>query len=279
MSRSSADKVPESQKAEAHTIFQRIALANAILSDPVRRKRYDTTGSTSDSLVDSEGFNWTEYYREAYADAISTDAINKFAAKYKGSDEEKDDLLVAYEKYKGDMDAVYESVMLSNVLEDDERFRGIIDAAIESGDVKAFKKYTGESAAKREARIAEARGEAGEAEEYAKELGVHDKLFGGDKKDKGKGKGKAKGKAKSNGEDALAALIMGRQKERGDAFLDQLAEKYGAGQSSKKAKKGKHLMEDEPDEAAFQAAAARLGPGKKKASEDAAPKASKRSKH
>lgn len=181
---------------------------------------------------------------------------------------------MAYEKYKGDMDAVYETVMLSNVLEDDERFRGIINAAIESGDVKAFKKYTGESAAKRRARIAEARGEAGEAEEYAKELGVHDKLFGEDKK----GKAKAKGKAKSNGEDALAALITGRQKERGDAFLDQLAEKYGAGASSKKTKKGKQVMEDEPDEAAFQAAAARLGSGKKKASEDAAPKASKRSK-
>lgn len=271
------DKVPESQKAEAHTTFQRIALANAVLSDPARRKRYDTTGSTSESLVDSDGFNWTEYYREAYADAISTDAINKFAAKYKGSDEEKDDLLVAYEKYKGDMDAVYETVMLSNVLEDDERFRRIIDTAIESGDVKAFKKYTGESAAKREARAAEARGEAGEAEEYAKELGVHEKLFGGEDK-KGKGKGKGKGKAKSNDEDALAALIMGRQKERGDAFLDQLAEKYGAGGGSKKSKKGKQVMDDEPDEAAFQAAAARLGSGKKKASEDAAPKASKRSK-
>lgn len=183
-------------------------------------------------------------------------------------------MLLAYEKYKGNMDAVYETVMLSNVLDDDERFRGIIDTAIESGDVKAFKKYTGESAVKRAARLAEARGEATEAEEYAKDLGVHDKLFGGDKK----GKGKAKGKAKASGEDALAALITGRQKERGDAFLDQLAEKYGAGAGSKKSKKGKQVMEDEPDEAAFQEAAARLGRGKKKASEDAAPKASKRSK-
>lgn len=189
-------------------------------------------------------------------------------------------MLVAYEKHKGNMDAVYETVMLSNVLEDDERFRGIIDAAIESGDVKAFKKYIGESEAKRAARMAEARGEAGEAEEYARELGVHDKLFGGEKgAPKGKAKGKAKGKgAKDNSEDALAALITSRQKERGDAFLDQLAEKYGASAGSKKAKKGKQAMDNEPDEEAFQAAAARLGSGKKKASEDAAPKASKRSK-
>lgn len=179
------------------------------------------------------------------------------------------------------MDAVYETVMLSNVLDDDERFRGIIDAAIARGEVKAFKKYTGESEAKRAARVASARGEAGEAEDYARELGVHDKLFGGDKKGKGNAvKGKGKGKAKANGEDALAALIAGRQKERGDAFLDQLAEKYGAGAGagSKKAKKGRQVVDDEPDEEAFQAAAARLGTGKKKASEDAAPKASKRTK-
>lgn len=210
---------------------------------------------------------------------MTPDAIEAFAQQYKGSDEEKDDVLIAYEKAKGNMDVVYECVMLSNVLEDDERFRGYIDAAIAAGDVKAFKKYTGESAAKRAARVEEARGEAGEAEEYAKELGVHDKLFGAGGAAKGKGKGKSK-KGKGNGEDALAALIMGRQKERGDAFLDQLAEKYGAGASSKKGKKGKQQAvedDEEPDEAAFQAAAARLGK-KNKAGEDAAPKASKRSK-
>lgn len=248
-----------------------------MLSDPARRKRYDATGSTSESLVDGDGFNWTEYYREAYADAISPDAIQKFAEKYKGSDEERDDVLVAYEKYKGRMDALYETVMLSNVLEDDERFRAIIDQAIESGDVKKFKAYTGESAERREARVRTAREEAGEAEEYAKELGVHNKLFGDKKKGPG-AKGKGKGKGKENSEDALAALIRGRQKERSDTFLDGLAEKYGAGKGSSKKKKKMTVPEDddEPDEEAFQAAAARLG--KKKASEDAAPKASKRAK-
>lgn len=209
---------------------------------------------------------------------MTSDAIEAFSQQYKGSDEEKDDVLIAYEKAKGDMDVVYECVMLSNVLQDDERFRRYIDAAIAAGDVKAFKKYTKESAAKKAARVEDAKGEAGEAEEYAKELGVHDKLFGSGGAAKGKGKGKGKSKGKESGEDALAAIIMGRQKERGDAFLDQLAEKYGAGASSKKGKKGKQAVQDheEPDEEAFQAAAARLG--KKKASEDVAPKASKRSK-
>lgn len=268
------DKVPENQKDEATTAFQSIAFAYAILSDPARRKRYDATGSTSESIVDSEGFNWSEYYREQFAEAISEDAINKFAAKYKGSDEEKDDLLVAYEQYRGKMDGIYESVMLSDVLVDDERFRRIIDEAIESGDVQAFKAYTKETAKSKQARVKAAQGEALEAEDYAKELGVHDKLFG-DKKGGAKGRGKAKGK--ENSEDALAALISSRQKDRGEDFFDHLAEKYGGG-SAKKSSRGKKkkIVEEGPDEAAFQAAASRLG--KNKASEDPAPKATKKSR-
>lgn len=269
------DKVPKDQKEEATTAFQSIAFAYAILSDPARRKRYDATGSTSESIIDSEGFNWSDFYREQFAEAISEDAINKFAAKYKGSDEEKDDILVAYEQHRGDMDGIYETVMLSDVLVDDERFRRIIDEAIESGDVEAYKAYTKESARSKHARVKAAQGEAREAEDYAKELGVHDKLFGDKKGAKGKGKGKSKGK--ENAEDALAALISSRQKDRGEDFFDHLAEKYGGGSGKKSAKgKKKKAVEEEPDEAAFQAAAARLG--KKKASEDPAPKPSKKSR-
>lgn len=170
------------------------------------------------------------------------------------------------------MDGIYETVMLSDVLTDDERFRRIIDEAIESGDVKAYKAYAKESARSKQARVKAAQGESREAEDYAKELGVHDKLFG-DKKGGAKGKGK-QAKGKENPEDALAALISSRQKDRGEDFFDHLAEKYGAKKSAKGKKK--KAVEDEPDEVAFQAAAARLG--KKKASEDPAPKAAKRSR-
>lgn len=272
--RTHPDKVPEDQKDEATSAFQSIAFAYAILSDPARRKRYDATGSTSESIVDSEGFNWSDFYREQFQEAISEDAINKFAAKYKGSDEEKDDILVAYDKYKGDMDSIYETVMLSDVLVDDERFRRVIDEAIESGDVKAHKAYTKESARSKQARVKAAQGESREAEDYAKELGVHDKLFGDRKKGPGaKGKGR-QAKGKENPEDALAALISSRQKDRGEDFFDHLADKYGAKKPAKGKKK--KAVEEEPDEAAFQAAAARLG--KKKASEDPAPRAAKKSR-
>ncbi|KAL7938459.1 hypothetical protein V8C35DRAFT_275718 [Trichoderma chlorosporum] len=260
------DKVSESQKEKAHETFQSIAFAYAVLSDPARRKRYDTTGSTSESIVDSEGFDWSDYYREQYKDAISEDAIKKFAEKYKRSDEEKDDLLVAYEECEGDMDQVYERVMLSDVVEDDERFRKIIDEAIETGDVPSFPAYKKENKRKRAARAKAAKAEEAEAEELAKELGVHDKIFGG------KAKGK---KGKGSSENDLAALIQQRQKDRAGDFFSHLEEKYGAKSTAGKKGKGKGKKravdedeEEEPSEEAFQAAAARLKKAKTSSKEE-----------
>ncbi|KAI1813463.1 DnaJ domain-containing protein [Poronia punctata] len=250
------DKVAEDKKKEAHEKFQSIAFAYAVLSDPARRKRYDETGSTSESIVDSDGFSWSDFYREQFRDAISNDAIEKFAAAYKGSDEERDDILVAYEEHEGNMDGIYETVMLSDVLKDDERFRKIIDDAIASKDVPAFKAYTKESKKSKQARIKAAKDEGAEAEEYAKELGVHDKLFG----NKG---GNKKGKKKGSPEDDLAALIQRNQSRRAD-FLDNIAAKYGATTSAPKKGKKRRAEESEPSEEAFEAAAARLTKGKKR---------------
>ncbi|KAI0438399.1 hypothetical protein F4803DRAFT_565301 [Xylaria telfairii] len=250
------DKVSEEQKQKAHETFQSIAFAYAVLSDPIRRKRYDETGSTSESIVDSDGFSWSDFYREQFRDAISNDAIEKFTAQYKGSDEERDDILIAYEEHEGDMDAIYETVMLSDVLKDDERFRKIINDAIAKKDVPAFKAYTKESKKSRQARIKAARSEATEAEEYAKELGIHDKLFN-DKKEKGKGK-----KKKESSEDELAALIRRNQQGR-ESFLDNLAAKYSAAPTTGKRGKKRRVDETEPSEEAFQAAAAKLKKGKK----------------
>lgn len=204
--------------------------------------------------MDSEGFDWSDYYREQFKDSISADAIKKFAEKYKGSEEEKEDILNAFELAEGNMDYVYENVMLSDVLEDDERFREIIEEAIENREVPSFRAFTKESKKRREARVKKAQAEANEAENYAKELGVHDKLFQNKKTNK---------KGKGNSEDSLAALISKRQEDRrANNFLDQLAEKYGAKES--KGKKGKkRAVEEEPSEEAFQAAAAKLKSSKK----------------
>ena len=181
--------------------------------------------------------------------------------------------MAAYEKFKGKWDRIYSTVMLSEPLEDEERFRGWIDEAIENEDVKGFKEYTEETEAKREARMERARKfkerESKEAMAHAEKLGVKDKLFGN-------------GKKKENGEDALAALIRSRQADRG-SFLDKLEEKYAAPAKKGKGKKGKRGSENEgedmgiPSEEAFQAAAARLkGAKSEEASEGRKAKRTKR---
>jgi DnaJ family protein C protein 9 len=75
------------------------------------------------------------------------------------------------------MSYVFEHVMVSSILEDEERFRVIIDEAIKAGEVEGYKAYTKETKASKEKRRKAAKAEAKEAEEYAKELGVHDALF------------------------------------------------------------------------------------------------------
>ncbi|KAL5353418.1 hypothetical protein ACLOAV_001454 [Pseudogymnoascus australis] len=248
------DKVPASEKESATKSFQAIAFAYAVLSSPTRRAHYDRTGSTSEAISSSDDFSWSSFYRAQYEDVVSDAAIEAFAAKYKDSEEEKDDVLAAYEKGKGDMDVVYEMVMLSDVVVDDKRFRDIINAAIQEKTVTAYTKFTKESESSKRKRTKAAKDEANEAMEYAEELGIKDKIFGG-KKSK-----------KDDGQDGLKALIMKRQQDRqaeGDGFLDRLAAKYAEpekkGKKGGKGKKSKAEVDDGPTEEEFQKASARLG--------------------
>ncbi|EEH42143.1 uncharacterized protein PADG_06963 [Paracoccidioides brasiliensis Pb18] len=257
------DKAPPTAKESAHKKFQELAFAYAILSDPRRRRRYDTTGSTAETLHslndDDDDFNWIDFFRQQFATVIDGAAIDKIKSEYQGSEQEREDLLAAYERWKGDLDKVYEEVMLSNVLEDDKRFREIIDGAIAEGKVEGWPKYTAETERRRVARIARVRKEAEEAEKVAGELGVV------------KGKGKGKGGMNKGDEDGgadlngLAALIQQRQKSRAATFLDDLEARYapaagskgGNGPGSKgKKRKGRH-GDDKPPEEAFLATANR----------------------
>ena len=230
------DKASPEDKDTAHTKFQEIAFAYAILSDERRRKRYDTTGRTEESL-DDDDFDWTTFFREQFEQVVTAEAIDKFAQEYKGSEEEREHVLAAYEKHEGDMRKLYEEVMLSDVLEDEDRFRRIIDEAIKKGDVEAYEKYTHESEKSRKARISKATKqrdrEAKEAEKAAQEI----------EEDTGKRKGKAKTKNGDIGD--LAALIQQRQQGRAENFFENLEAKYAP-----KSKKGsKRAMEEPPEEA------------------------------
>jgi DnaJ family protein C protein 9 len=179
--------------------------------------------------------------------------------------------LNAYTKFRGKWDGIYETVILSDMMKDEERFREIIDAAIESGDVQAYPAYTDETEKQKAARKTAAERDGKEAMEHAKKIGVYDKLFG-------------EKKAGGSSEDALAAMIQKRQSGR-SSFLDNLEAKYAAESKKSKGKKGskKRVSDDEdeeddgmPSEEAFQAAAARLKNGKGDASEGRKSKRAKR---
>lgn len=263
------DKASPEDKESAHTKFQEIAFAYAILSDERRRKRYDTTGRTEESLdLEDDDFDWSSYYREQFKDVVTSAAIDKFKSEYQDGEEERAAVLAAYTTGEGDMDAVYEEVMLSNPLEDEERFRAIIDEAIKDGKVDAFDAYTKESKTDRKRRLKRAKDEAKEAEEYAKELGVDKDLAStsnGSKSRKGK-----KGAASNGADDeygdtsGLAALIQKRQQSRAGNFLANLEAKYAPKPKAGK-KRGAKEVEDEPPEELFEKnrAKAKKAKGKK----------------
>ncbi|KAL4910053.1 hypothetical protein BDW74DRAFT_144330 [Aspergillus multicolor] len=238
------DKAPADAREEANQQFQKIAFAYAILSDTRKRQRFDLTGSTAEAVDLDDDFDWVDFYREQFSTAIDANVLARFKNEYQGSEEEINDVLTAYENYEGDLDRVYESVMLSNVLDDDNRFRAIIDKAIEDEKVVEYKNYTDEPEKKRQQRLKRAQKEAKEAEKLAKKLEKQ--------KEAGSAKAGARKGNKGGAMDTndLAALIQQRQASRAESFFDQLEAKYNT--SGKK-----RVATDEPPDEAFEATAAR----------------------
>lgn len=203
-----------------------------------------------------------EFYREQFSASVDVNALEQLKREYQGSEDEERDVLAAFEKAKGDMDGVYETVMLCNVLDDDERFREIINKAIADGHVENYKKYSEESNRKRQQRVKAAQNEAQEAEELAKEVEERKQKQKKDKKGgpttSKKNKGTTDNPLDDNG---LVAIIQQRQANRAGAFFDALEEKYAP---KGKGKGKKRPAVAEPPEEAFAATAARKTSGQKK---------------
>ncbi|POS85199.1 hypothetical protein EPUL_003765 [Erysiphe pulchra] len=246
------DKVSADKKQEAHGKFQEIAFAYAILSDPKRRKRYDLTGSTAESLISGANdgeFNWEIFFREQFKEVVTENSIEKFAKTYKGSVEERDDLISAYNESKGKWAYIYEVVMLSDPLEDEDRFRVIIDQAIQDGEIQAFKSYINESQNAKKRRIEARLREKEELAEIATAAGAEDLL---------------KPQSEIESEATLKALIQKNQAGR-NSFLDQLEAKYAQPKSKTKSaktvKSRKRVLQDndiEPSDEEFMLARRKL---------------------
>jgi DnaJ family protein C protein 9 len=243
------DKAAEADKTKANKKFQEIAFAYAVLSDDRRRRRYDLTGSTAETLVEDGDFNWLNFYREQFENVVNEEAINKLSNEYKGGEDERRDLVKAYKKGKGNLSVIYELVMLSDILEDDDRFRQILDEEIANGNIKSLPAYEKETDATRQkAKDAERK----RREDYDKqEARKEAKKKSGEPAD-GKVASKAKPKSKKGGVDdmaGLAALIQQRQKARAGNFFDQLEDKYAP--KSRGSKRSTPM--DEPPEEMFEA--------------------------
>jgi DnaJ family protein C protein 9 len=170
---------------------------------------YDRTGSLEDTeQLSGEQFdNLYNFYRSMYAPVTEQD-IDDFGITYKGGTEERADVLKHYEEFEGNMNRVFDWVMLSDPEQDSHRYMDLINSAIESGEVQRYKKYTTWAAAvakkKRPAPIVP--GAAGTS--------------------KG-GKGKKKGKGEQNSEQALVAMMKQRRQGAFEGMLSSLASKYG----------------------------------------------------
>lgn len=180
-----------------------------------------------------------------------------------GGEEERRTLLDAYTASRGDLDVVFETVLASDVVADEARFRTIIDAAIAAGEVEAYTKYTKESAATKKRRRTAAAKEAKLAEAHAKQLGIHDELYA-KKKETGE-KRKKGGEIEEEDMGGLAAIIKSRQAGRMDAMIAGLEAKIASGGASKGKKKGGRRAQPlPPTDEEFEATRAKMEARKKK---------------
>ncbi|KAK6010063.1 hypothetical protein OSTOST_24947 [Ostertagia ostertagi] len=166
-------------------------------------------------LSDEESINlWRQVFKK-----VTVEDIKKFAAQYQGSEEEENDIVAAYNSWKGDMTMIMSSIMCAT-FEDEPRikaclYNAIIDKKISEGILKVTAKYkssTAKTSVSKRRKNAEK--EAAEAEQALKEI-----------------------KAKE-GDNSLQQLILRRQADRAssmDDYFDSLATKYGA--KTKRAKK------------------------------------------
>jgi DnaJ family protein C protein 9 len=188
-----------------------------------RRKVYDTTGSVEDS---EEAFgkdfeDYYEYYRGLH-DAVTDQRIEEFAQGYRRSDAERADLLQHYERCKGQMQRVFQWVILSDPDVDSHRFKDLLDEAIKQGEIKRYKQYT----------------------TWAEKVAATKPKSSGNHREIKAPKRKSKANKEGEGDD-LAAVILRRRNEAGER-LSKFAEKYGAPDYK------------EPTEEEFQAARQRL---------------------
>eukprot|EP01041_Mallomonas_annulata_P011029 gene11029-23052_t len=119
--------------------FKALSAIHVILSDPEKRKLYDSNGELDGTELSDEARDWYDYFRTLFP-KVTTTAIDDFSNSYKGSSEEREDILRTYDERGGDFHQIMECIMLAEE-SDEERIMQIIDEAIESEEITSTKTY------------------------------------------------------------------------------------------------------------------------------------------
>lgn len=197
---------------DAAAKFQTLQKVYGVLGDEEKRKVYDETGRTEDAELSGDSFkNLYEYYRGLYR-KVTEDDVDAFFRTYRGSEEERQDVVKAYEKFQGDMSKVFMWVMCSEEAKDAHRFADMVTDAIADGSATSFEAFT----------------------EWARRV----RLKPAPKDPLSVEQKKKPTKTKDDTND-LAALILARRETRADDLFASLEAKYGGAKKNKRPEKEK----------------------------------------
>jgi len=205
--RASLQYHPDRQDHDAKDVatkkFQILSRSYSVLSDPERRAIYDETGIVDDAEVLDESRDWYSHWRRIFK-PVSQEDISSFFEKYRGSEDEKNDLKAVYLRYKGNMDAIMESIPGADQ-DQEPRLGKILMDIINSGEIPEYKIFTEEPQKKKDARKRRAERERKEFEDELEQ---------------------ATG-SRSSSMSNLEALIRKRNEDRMTDMTEALEAKYG----------------------------------------------------
>eukprot|EP01134_Creolimax_fragrantissima_P004460 CFRG4460T1 len=243
--------------------FQLLGKVYTILSDKDRRTSYNETGVVDDDEQETQmdgDVDWNEYFNAIF-NKVSTEAILKATREYQLSREERDDVIEAYKKCKGNISEVLDMVMCADEL-DIPRFVKLIEEEIEAGNIKRYallkKSLSAKSTSIRKRKAAK---EQKEAERMLDE--IKGKMENGNKRAKQNQVTSSAHTCTADGGGDLLSMIQTRQRDRKhgvDSMLAAMEAKY----ARKATKKGQEKWV-EPSEEEFAAASARLERNRDKA--------------
>lgn len=119
--------------------FKALSVVHSILSDSGKREIYDADGTIDDECNDESYNDSYEYFRKLFP-ALTVTKLEEFAATYKGSEEERLDLISAYNKFNGNLDKIMDTVIFAEIGEE-VRLCDAIDGIIAFGDLVATRDY------------------------------------------------------------------------------------------------------------------------------------------